>query len=111
ALGLLLVFAAGALEPLFGLPAPLLREAGIVLLPLAAFIAHLAMREQLSRRWVWAVIIVNALWVIDSIVLLLSGWVTPTTFGQAFVIAQAVAVGVFAELEYFGLRKAVPAAA
>lgn len=111
ATGALLAFGANALESLFGLPAVLLREAGIVLLLLAVLIAYIGTRAQLSRPWVWAIIVVNVLWVIDSIVLLLSGWVMPTALGHAFVIAQAVVVGLFAELEIIGVRKAPLAAA
>ena len=112
AMGLMLVAAAGLLEPLLGLPADLLREAGIVLLPLAAFVTYTGLRKELSRRMVWAVIVFNALWVLDSFVLLFSGWVTPTVLGQVFVVAQALVVAVFAELEFFGVRRAsLPAAA
>ena len=37
--------------------------------------------------------------------LLLSGWIEPTGLGYAFVIFQAVVVGVFAELQVMGLRR------
>ncbi|WP_136414099.1 hypothetical protein [Herbaspirillum sp. ST 5-3] len=103
--GLLLTLDAGFLAPLLGLPSALLREAGLILLPFAALVAYVGTREQVSPRWVWAVILGNALWVVDSIALLLSGWVTPNLAGTAFVAAQALAVAVLAELEYVGLRK------
>lgn len=112
AMGALLIAAAEVLEPLLGLPAVLLREAGFVLVPIAAFVAYVGVRAQLSRRLVWAVIVCNALWVTDSFVLLFSGWVSPSLMGQVFVAGQAVVVAVFAELEYFGLRGVrVPSAA
>lgn len=110
--GALLALGADALSPLFGLPEALLREAGIVLFPIAAFIAFTGTRSALSARMVWLVIAGNALWVVGSIGLLLSGWVAPTAVGQVFVLVQALAVAVLAELEYFGLRRgaaAVPA--
>lgn len=103
--GLFLALGAAPLSLWFGLPAVLLREAGIFLLPFAALVAYIATRTQLSRRWVWVVVIANTLWVIDSIVLLLSGWVTPSLLGQAFVLVQALVVAVLAELEYVGLQK------
>ena len=53
----------------------------------------------------WAVIAFNALWSIDSIVLLVSGYVAPAALGYAFVIFQAVVVAGFAGLQYVGLRK------
>jgi hypothetical protein len=31
--------------------------------------------------------------------------VTPNILGEAFVVAQAIATGVLAELQYIGLRK------
>ncbi|MBA3805918.1 MAG: hypothetical protein H0X14_09450 [Acidobacteria bacterium] len=110
ACGLLLAFGAGRLEQLLGLPAGLSRYAGLSLLPFAAFLGYLATRENLSQKVVWWVIILNALWTIDSILLLMSGWVAPTGLGAAFIVFQAVGVAMFAALEYFGLRKSAAAA-
>jgi hypothetical protein len=107
ATGLLLTFGSGVLEQLTGL----LRYAGISLLPFAAFLVFLATREQLTPPAVWAVIALNALWAADSLLLLLSGLVSPTELGSAFVVAQALGVAVFAGLEYFGLRKSATATA
>jgi hypothetical protein len=81
------------------------------LLPFVAYVAYVAGREQLVPATVWIVILVNALWVIASVGLLLSGWVTPNGLGMAFVVVQAVAVGLFAELQYIGLRRAAPTVA
>lgn len=105
ATGLLMALGAGVLEPWLGVPAMLLDYAGLSLLPFAALVAYLATRENMPRSAVWVVVACNALWAVDSIVLLLSGWIDPTGLGRAFVIAQAVVVALFAELEYFGLRK------
>ncbi|RJF99873.1 hypothetical protein [Noviherbaspirillum saxi] len=111
ATGLMLVFGADALESLLAIPAALLQSAGIVLLPLAGLIALLATRAQPPRIAVWAVIACNAMWTIDSFVLLLSGWIAPNSLGQGFIVLQAVVVAVFAELEYFALRKNAAVAA
>jgi len=105
ATGLLMAFGASLLAPLLGLPPDLLRDAGIVLLPFAAFVVFIGTRPEVPRRGVWVVIVANALWVIDSLVLLFSGWVQPTVYGQLFVAAQAFVVAVLAELEFFALRK------
>lgn len=109
AAGLLMVLGAGLLPELLDLPAALLRTAGVILLPYAAFVVYVANRSQ--RPMVWAVILINALWTIDSVVLLLSGWIAPNALGYAFVLAQAVAVAVFAEFEYVGLRRSEAATA
>lgn len=109
--GLLLALGATQLEQFLGLPTELSRYAGLSLLPFAAFLGYLAMRENLSTPVVWAVIVLNALWTIDSILLLLSGWVAPTGVGAAFIVFQALGVAMFAALEYFGLRKSATATA
>lgn len=105
AMGLGLAVFAPLLAGWLGLPLDLLRESGLVLLPWAAYVGFLATRRQPPRIGVWSVIALNALWTIDSIVLLMTGWVDPSALGYAFVIAQAIVVGVFAELEFVGLRR------
>jgi hypothetical protein len=112
AMGILLLTCSGMLAGLLELPAELLREAGLVLVPFALAVGFLGTRSQLSRIAVWAVIGINAIWAIDSVVLLFTGWVQPNLLGYAFVIGQAAFVAVMAELEIVGLRKsaaAVPA--
>ena len=54
---------------------------------------------------VQSVIVGNAAWTLGSIALLFSGAVTPSLLGQIVVVAQAIATGVFAELQYVGLRR------
>ena len=109
-MGLLLATSSSWLSGLLNLPVGLLREAGLVLLPFAALLAFSSTRSRLPRAAVWAVIVVNAIWAIDSIVLLFTGWVEPNLLGTAFVAGQAAFVAVMAELEYMGLRKSVSVA-
>lgn len=109
AAGLLMTLGAGPLSSLLALPAALLIGAGLSMLPWCAVLLWLARRETLDRRAVWAVIAVNAVWVVDSLLLLVSGWVQPTLLGQTFVIAQALAVVLFAELQFFGLKRSTEA--
>ncbi|MFF3442729.1 hypothetical protein [Streptosporangium sp. NPDC002721] len=103
---LLLAVAATPLAGLFALPEPLVRWAGIGLLPFTAFVAYLATRPVPSRGGVRTLIACNALWTVASVVLLFTGWVDPNPLGVAFVVAQALLVGLFAELQYVGLRRA-----
>jgi glucose uptake protein GlcU len=107
ATGLLMLIGANVLASILGLPEALLRYAGLVLLPYAALVAYVATREQLRRWAVWAVIVANAIWAVDSIILLLSGWVTPNALGYAFIIFQALVVAAFAEIQYIGLRRSM----
>lgn len=104
-MALLLVASAGVLAPLLNLPEAFLRSTGFVLMVYVALVGFLGTRSMMSKAAVWAVIAVNAVWTVDSIALLISGWVSPNLLGQAFIVMQAIAVGIFAELQFIGLRK------
>jgi hypothetical protein len=103
--GLLMIVGAGLVEGLLGLPAALLRGAGLVLIPYVTFVIYAGTREAISRAAVWAIIVANMLWAAASALLLVAGWVAPTAPGYAFVIGQAVVVALLGELQYLGLRK------
>jgi hypothetical protein len=105
AAGLLMLLGAAFLDGLLGLPPALLRYAGASLLPFAALLVHVGTRAYSSRALIWAVIAWNAVWAFDSIALLCTGWLAPTGLGIAFISAQALAVALFADLEYVGLRR------
>jgi hypothetical protein len=106
----LLLAGAGFLSGLLGLPEELLRFAGIVLVPFVALVGYLATREAPAAGAVWAVILINLAWVAASVFVLVGGVTDPTVLGYAFVAAQAVAVAIFADLQYFGLRRITAAA-
>jgi hypothetical protein len=102
---LLLTFDARALAPLLDLPEALLRETGLFLIAYTALVGWLGTRHSMAKLLVMIVIAGNAAWTLASISLLFSGAVTPNILGEAFVVAQAIATGVLAELQYIGLRK------
>jgi len=110
ATGLLLLLGGDVLAGLAGMPPVLLQAAGLVLLPFAALVLWLAAQPLLPRWAVWATIVTNALWAVDSLLLLASGWIDPTALGVVFVVGQALAVAMLAELQYIGLKR-TPAAA
>ncbi|AVO46881.1 hypothetical protein [Phreatobacter cathodiphilus] len=105
AMGLALIAAAGTLGPLLNLPVPLLRGVGLSFIPFVALVAYAATRKPASRALGLTVAGLNALWVILSFGLLLSGSVTPNALGMVFVAAQAVFVGILAELQVVGARR------
>lgn len=105
AMAALLVAAAGALGPLLELPVTFLREVGVFLVVYAALVGFLGSRELMPKLAVWAVIAANAAWTIDSIALLFTGWVQPNMLGVAFVVAQALSVGLIAQLQVIGLKR------
>ena len=104
-MGVVMMLAVTPLSSLLGLPASLLTWSGLSLLPFAAFAGWLATRELLPRAGVWVVVVCNAFWAVDSIVMLVSGWLDPTFLGKAFVVFQALVVALLAELQLFGLRR------
>jgi uncharacterized membrane protein len=114
-MGLLLAAAARPLTGLLGLPEPLLATAGLILLPYAALIAWAGTREAVARNMVRAIVAVNLVWALDSLLLLAFGprlaGIAPSGLGIAFVLAQALAVLGFAIAQAAGLRRSQPLAA
>lgn len=110
AAGLLMAAAAAPLAPLLGLPEPLLRIAGLVLLPYAAFVAWAGTRAAPARHAVRAIVAINLLWTADSALLIAFGpalaGLAPSGLGVAFVLAQALLVLGFAAAQWIALRRA-----
>ena len=88
AAGLVLLAGGGLAAGLSRLPEPLLRGAGLALLPFAAAVFWLARRPAPEPRAVKAVIALNLSWIVASLLLLVSDWGGPTSLGKLFVIAQ-----------------------
>jgi hypothetical protein len=107
ATGVLLLGGMSLLQSLLNLPISLMTYAGVFCAAWAALVGFAFTRRQLTRGFVWTIVIGNALWALGSLALLVSGYVAPTVLGHAFVIAQAVVVGVFAELQYIGMKRPV----
>ena len=98
--------AAGPLSELLGLSAPLLRIAGAGLLAFAAVVWLVASAERMARPAPATIIALNAVWAVGSVAAVLADLGTPTTVGAAWMIAQALVVAGFAELQLTGLRRA-----
>ena len=96
---------ASALAPFLNLPEALLHEAGLFLVAYTALVGWLWSRPSVPRLPVMLVIAGNAAWTLASIALLFSGAVAPNLVGEIVVVAQAIATGVLAELQYVGLRR------
>jgi len=100
-----LTLGAGIFASSLNLPEALLRETGLFLIAYAIFVGWLGTRAAMPKALVMIVVAGNAAWTLASIALLFSGTVTPNLLGEIAVVAQAIATGVFAELQYIGLRK------
>ncbi|MGJ4956801.1 hypothetical protein ACQR1H_14230 [Bradyrhizobium sp. HKCCYLRH2015] len=107
--GLALTFGASPLATLLQLPDALLLETGLFLIVYVGFVGWLGWRQMAPRPLILLVIAGNAAWTVGSIALLFSGVVTPNVLGEIFVAVQAVGTGVFAELQYMGLRRSTVA--
>jgi hypothetical protein len=98
--------AAAPLSDLLGLDAALLRVAGTGLLVFAAVVWLVASAKRMSRPAPATIIGLNAAWAVGSIAAVLADLGTPTTVGAVWMIAQALVVAGFAELQLTGLRRA-----
>lgn len=105
AAGLVMTAGAGLLQGLLQLPYSLLMGAGLALFPWAACLLWLARKPMLPSAAVWAVIVLNLVWIADSAWVALGGSFAPNALGLAFIGLQAAVVAVLAELEFIGLRR------
>ncbi len=110
AVGALALVASPALDGLLGAPLALLVPVGLFLIAYAAAIWAAGSRPAISRRAAGAAVAINLSWVIASVALVAAGPFPLTALGIAFVLAQAAAVALFADLQFLGLRQARPAA-
>ncbi|ASY66362.1 hypothetical protein SJ05684_b53800 (plasmid) [Sinorhizobium sojae CCBAU 05684] len=103
-MGLGLVADARAIAKITALSSTLMTVAGLVLLPVALFIAIVAAQRPIPAIGVWIVIAGNLAWGVASVALLLTGTIAPNVVGALLVVGQAVAVLIITDLEYMGLR-------
>jgi hypothetical protein len=111
AFGLLSLVAGPLLDAWLGIPPAVRWPVGLFLVAYAAALWAAAMPSRIYRPSAWGVIVLNGLWVIASGAVVAGGWLGLTGLGVAVVLAQAVGVALFAELQVMGLRRARPAAA
>ncbi len=92
---------------LLGMNNPLyLIDLGLAILLFAPVVAWIALRPQLNRKFVTTIFLLDAAWVVISVILLLTDWVTFTSAGQWLIGGVADVVACLAVLEYWGLRQA-----
>jgi hypothetical protein len=99
-MGMLLMLAPGLIAGMTAISEPFLFWAGVILLPVAGFMASLSLAKHVP---VWATLVVvggNLFWAIASFLLPALGVVTPNGLGWSFLSTQAAVVAVFAWLEW-----------
>lgn len=105
ATGTLLAVGGSLLEGLTGLPATATTPLGVFLIAFAAFVAWVGLKRQTPQGAAMLIVLVNAAWVIGSLIVLLAGTWALTLLGVAFLIAQALAVAALAALQWMGLGR------
>ncbi|MBW1597506.1 hypothetical protein HPT28_10730 [Streptomyces sp. JJ38] len=104
-LGLVLLLGADWLSTPLGLPAHWSVPFGVFLLGAAVALALIAGYRTIPRGLAWAVIALNAVCALEMLLLPLTGWVPLTGLGTAVLVTGALAVAVFADVEYLALRR------
>lgn len=102
--GVAYLVAAGPLATLLGASSALLVGLGVFLVLWAAALVIIATRPRISRPAVWVVAVANALWVLDSVVLVVAGGLS--TVGVGWALLQAIVVAGFVVATVLGLRRA-----
>jgi hypothetical protein len=103
--GVLLAAAAGPLAEKLGLPQPLLLGAGLFCLGYAGLVGWMSAHVRLPAAGVWAIVLGNVGWAIGCLELAFTDVLARSSLGVEFLVVQAVAVLVFADLQWFGLRR------
>lgn len=100
AMGGLLILGSGPVAQLTKISAPLLFWAGLLLIPVAGFMAVCTLADRVPVSATIVVVAGNALWVLASLALPLAGLIVPNGLGWAFLLIQAAAVALLAGLEW-----------
>ena len=108
--GLVLAVANAPIAAITAIPSGLLLWAGLLLLPVAAFMAFVASRRPVPALGLTLIVFGNLGWIVASLALLTGFWFAPNAIGVAFILAQAALVALFAWMEYAAMRS-VPAGA
>lgn len=107
------VFAAGGapVANLTGLPTAFAQPVGLFLVGYTALLVWLALRPSLPRGAVWGLVGFNAIWAVESVMIVALDWVQPTIVGQGVIYVQAAGALGVAAMQVLALRLGRPEAA
>ena len=91
---------------LLGLPSALLFWAGVASITFVTLLAMMVRAGRAPGSLIVAVIVTHLAWVAGSLFAAFGPAFAPSLLGQVFVVKQAAIVGVFAQLQIVGLRRA-----
>jgi hypothetical protein len=95
------------LVDLLGASLTLLWSVGVAVLVWSGALWWVQLRARINPRAVWTIIALNLMWALESVLLVVLGWVPLTGLGVAFVLLQAAAVLGLTDLQFVGLRRAL----
>ncbi|MEM7348969.1 MAG: hypothetical protein AAF485_32475 [Chloroflexota bacterium] len=104
--GLLFMAASGWVDNFLGLGAPLaLVIIGAMLFAYSISLFQSARQTPVNRQFTWTAIVMDAGWVVGSIIILVTGVFSLTVAGNWAVAIVADIVAMFAILQYYGLKR------
>ena len=104
--GLTLALLARGVSVLTGIQPPLaITITGLILIGYAAWLWRLTNQPAIPPASAWLVIALDVLWVVGSVLAILAGWSPLSQTGKWLVAILADVVGLFAVLQYLGLRR------
>lgn len=104
--GLLFIIASQPIARFLGIHTPLaILMLGIGLVGYAALLYINASRTEISRSSVLFAVVADSVWVLLSIILLLTNWIPFSMAGKWAIGIVAVIVDIFATLQFFEWRK------
>ena len=104
--GLIFSVASKAISAFLGIDAPIIILAiGLDLIVFAGLLYYFGSRPTISRNFVLFAIIADSIWVLGSILLLLTDWAALSVEGKWAVGILAIIVDIFAALQFFKWQK------
>lgn len=103
--GLLICLGLGGAARLLGAPQAAMLAIGVFCVGYGAMAFWLGSRAYLRSAPIRAIVLGNLLWAAGSVWLSFSGWMAPSGAGLTLLLIQAGVVGVFALLQFLGLRQ------
>jgi len=103
--GVALLALAGVLDGPLGISSGALFGVGVFFVLYGAAVSFLGTRPEINRRGAVAVVVVNLVYVLDSVLLVAVDLVDLTTLGVVAVLGLAAAVAALAALQVQGLRQ------
>lgn len=102
--GVLLAALSGVIDSALGFSTAHLLGVGAFFIVYAIGVLIVATRKDIPRRPAAVIIGLNAMWAVDSLIVLAAGWIDPTALGTALTLAIAAFTAAMAAVQAYTLR-------